>query len=286
MTIPRRVLDTGTNDVLAHIEDDGVGVVVLNRPERRNALSRPMLEGLAQSLGDLEESPDVGAVVLTGASGAFSAGGDVKAFAEQGGAGGRAGTVDERIQQQRAMQHATVGRLRAMSTPTIASLPGAAAGAGLGLALACDLRVGCARTVITTAFGKVGLSGDYGTAWLLNAIVGPSRARRLMFVSERLTGAEAHAQGLLDWLVADEDLESTTLDIARSIAAGPRDAHAAMKANLLDAATHDLASAMDIEVVRHLRCAASDEHREAVQAFVEKRAPRFGERSDPTARTS
>ena len=273
-----RDLPTGTGDLLARVEE-GVRVVVLNRPERRNALTLGMLQALADVLAVLEQAPDVGAVLLTGAGPAFCAGGDVKVFAEHGAAGadGAAGvSLEERIADQRALQRATTGRLHACAKPTIAALPGAVAGAGLGLALACDLRVGSAATVFATAFAKVGLPGDYGSTWLLNRLVGPARARRLLFLGEKLEAATALEWGLLDWLVAPGDEIDVAQRRAATLAAGPRQAYLAMKQNLLDAERFGLAEAMDREVPRHLACRLTDDHQEAVRAFVEKRKVVFG----------
>ncbi|HEX7355111.1 MAG TPA: enoyl-CoA hydratase-related protein, partial [Mycobacteriales bacterium] len=148
-------IDTGTEDLLARVED-GVAVLTMNRPARRNALSGPMLAALATVLAQVEIDDGVGAVVLTGAGGAFCAGGDVKAMAEGSGGGGP--TLDERIHRQRLSHRATSGRLWAMPKPTIACLPGPAAGAGLALALACDLRYAADSAVLTTAFARVGFS--------------------------------------------------------------------------------------------------------------------------------
>jgi 2-(1,2-epoxy-1,2-dihydrophenyl)acetyl-CoA isomerase len=272
----RRVaIDTGTTDLLAHVER-GVGVVTLNRPDRRNALSPEMLSALAAVLPELEAAGDVRALLLTGAGAAFCAGGDVKAFAARGGEGG--GTTvphEERITRQQAMQRATTGRLYGFAKPTVAALPGAAAGAGLGLALACDLRIGHAKTVFATAFGKVGLSGDYGATWLLSRLAGPARARRAMFLGERIDAATAQRWGLLDWVVDAEQLAGFALDTAAELAAGSPESLTAMKQNLLDADRFDLPDAMDREVPRHLACGLTDNHKEAVRAFVEKRPPVF-----------
>jgi 2-(1,2-epoxy-1,2-dihydrophenyl)acetyl-CoA isomerase len=271
-----RTVETGTQDLLASVTR-GVGVVVLNRPERRNAMSQEMLTALADVLAAFDTDDDVGAVLLTGAGQAFCAGGDVKGFAARGGEGG--GTTvprEERVARQRRAQHATTGMLYGMSKPTVAALPGAAAGAGLGLALACDVRVGCDATVIATAFARVGLSGDYGTTWLLRHLVGPSSARRLLFFGDRLDSRQAHDLGLLDWLVTPEELPEFALATSARLAAGPRLALRAMKRNLRDAEQCDLATAMDREVHRHMECGVSEDHKEAVQAFVEKREPAFG----------
>jgi 2-(1,2-epoxy-1,2-dihydrophenyl)acetyl-CoA isomerase len=269
-----RNVETGTQDLQASVER-GVGVVVLNRPERRNALSPEMLTALAAVLADMEAADDVGCVLLTGAGAAFCAGGDVKAFAA---GDGTSVPPEERVRRQQSLQRATTGRLHAMRKPTLAALPGAAAGAGLGLALGCDLRVGSSATVMVTAFGNVGLSGDYGTAWLLSRLVGPSRARRLMFLGERLDAAAAQELALLDWVVDPGQLSDFAMSTAVALATGPRQAFEGMKANLRDAQRYDLDEAMDREVPRHLDCRLSEDHKEAVRAFTEKRTPVFGMR--------
>lgn len=271
-----REIDTGTDDLLARVEH-GVAVLTLNRPERRNALSAPMLRALAATLDQVEGADDVGALLLTGAGGGFCAGGDVKGFAERGGeAGGHSEPAAERAARQLESQQATTGRLHEFAKPTVAALPGAAAGAGVGLALACDLRVGCDRSAFVGAFGKVGLSGDYGAIWGLTRLVGPARARQLMFLGERLDAVTALGWGLLNWVVPNDELGAFALATATGLATGPRQALASMKANLLDAERLDLAEAMAREVPRHQACGATDDHREAVAAFVEKRAPVFG----------
>src|SRR4051812_22028430 len=164
-----RSLATGTDDLLAHVED-GVAVVTLNRPERRNALSRALLDALADVLREVEGDDEVGCVVLTGAGGAFCAGGDVKDMA----AGGDELPFGALVERQRRNHHQTAGRLHRMPKPTIAALPGPAAGAGLSLALACDLRYAAQRAVMTTAFARVGFAGDYGGAWVLPRPGGPA----------------------------------------------------------------------------------------------------------------
>lgn len=265
-----------TDHVLLTIED-GVGTITLNRPDRRNALSGEMIAGLAQHLADLEENDEVGAIVLTGAGGAFCSGGDVQAFDENGGEGGGSDTVDEAgVRDQQRAQRETVGRLYRSAKPTIAALPGAAAGAGLGLALAADFRIGSERALVATAFGAVGLSGDFGVAWLLNSIVGPVKARELMMLNPRVKADELLALGLLNWQVSGEELESRTHEIASQLAAGPSLALAHMKANLLRAPGESLEESMDAEVWLHKQTGLTQDHIGAVRAFVEKRTPVFG----------
>src|SRR3954447_122873 len=198
-----RSLATGTDDLLAHVED-GVAVVTLNRPERRNALSRALLDALADVLREVEVDDDVGCVVLTGAGGAFCAGGDVKDMAS--------GANDDvafapLVHRHRLSHHAPAGRLHRMPKPTIAALPGAAAGAGLSLALACDLRYAAQRAVMTTAFARVGFAGDYGGTWFLTKLVGPAKARELYFFADRIDAAEALRVGLLSAVFDDDALE-------------------------------------------------------------------------------
>lgn len=271
-----RQLDTGTGDLLAGVRD-GVGIIVLNRPERRNALSPAMLAALAAALGQLEDSDEVGALVITGSGPAFCAGGDVKGFSARGGEGSGAAEVDEEsVAAQLDSQLATVGRLYRYAKPVIAALPGAAAGAGLGFALAADLRIGSARAVIATAFGRVGLSGDYGATWLLRDLVGPARAAELMFLGDRVDADTCLRLGLLNWVVAEDELTARTADLAARLANGPRQALASMKHNLRLARHASLDEAMAAEIPLHKGCGITADHREAVAAFMEKREPRFG----------
>src|SRR5258705_5065887 len=162
-------IETDTEHLLA-TESDGVATLTMNRPERRNALSGQMLDGMARALDYAERAASVRCVVLTGAGGGFCAGGDVKGMAEGGLGGGP--TLDERIHAQRLSQRNTAGRIYLMPKPVIAMLPGPAAGAGLSLALACDMRVLADNVVITTAFARVGFSGDYGGTFFLSQLVG------------------------------------------------------------------------------------------------------------------
>jgi 2-(1,2-epoxy-1,2-dihydrophenyl)acetyl-CoA isomerase len=265
-------METGTQDLLATVED-GVAVLTMNRPERRNALSAAMLEALGRALEEAEENDDVACVVLTGAGGAFCAGGDVKAMAEGNGA---QLDYERLVAVQRRNQRATSGRLHAMPKPTIAALPGAAAGAGLALALACDLRIAARGAVLTTAFARVGLAGDYGGTWFLTKLVGTARARELYLLSERLSAEEAERLGIVNRVVDDDRLQDEVLALAGRLAAGPRIALAYMKENLNRAENGDeLGECMDLEATHHLRTTLTKDHREAAAAFAQKRQPRF-----------
>ena len=268
-----RKIDTRTNDLLAHIED-GVAVLTMNRPERRNALSGDMLRALGEVLAACETDSEVGCVVLTGAAGAFCAGGDVKGMAERSDGDVRP-DLDSRIHAQRLSQRASAGRLHAMPKPTLASLPGAAAGAGLALALACDLRIAAENAVMTTAFARVGFSGDYGGTYFLSQLVGTATARELYFLSERVDMKEALRLGLVNWVVPADALETRTMEIARRLASGPRVAYRYMKENLNRAAAGSAEECLDLEATHHIHTGLTEDHREAARAFVEKREPQF-----------
>jgi 2-(1,2-epoxy-1,2-dihydrophenyl)acetyl-CoA isomerase len=263
------------SDVLSQVTD-GVGTITLNRPDRRNALSAAMIDGLTAALKAMEASPEVGAIVLTGAGGAFCSGGDVQGFHEQGGEGAGSAEVDQAaVDEQRRNQEETVGRIYRCRKPVLASIPGAVAGAGIGLALAADLRIGSPRTVFATAFGGVGLAGDFGVAWLLHQLVGPAKARELMFLNPRIRGEECQALGLVNWVVPEDELEQRTHDIAAQLASGPSHALDGMKQNLLRAPHEDLTAAMSAEVPLHKATGLTEDHVAAVKAFVTKERPTF-----------
>ena len=232
---------TGTDDLLAEV-DEGVAVLTMNRPDRRNALSQPMLSALGAVLAQLESDESVGCVVLTGAGGAFCAGGDVKGMAESAATGGARPerSLDASIHRQRLSQRATSGRLWSMPKPTIAALPGAAAGAGLSLALACDLRYAVEGAVLTTAFAKVALAGDYGGTWFLSQLVGSSKARELYYFSERMTAEDAERLGIVNAVFPVAEFEQEVMSRARRLAAGPSVAYRYMKENLNRAAGSEL----------------------------------------------
>jgi 2-(1,2-epoxy-1,2-dihydrophenyl)acetyl-CoA isomerase len=267
----RRTIETGSNDLLAYVEDR-VAVLTMNRPERRNAFSNGMIEGLQRALIEAETADDIGCVVLTGAGPAFCAGGDIKGMAEsEGGSRG----IDEAIHRQRLAQRGTAGRIYEMPKPVIAMLPGAAAGAGLGLALACDLRVAAENAIMVTAFANIGFSGDWGGTFFMTALIGPARTRELFYLSERIDAHRAESLGLVNRVVPAEDLEEETMQIARKIARGPAVAYRYMKENISRAAGGNLGDCLDLEATHHVHTSLTRDHRAAVKAFVEKKEPVF-----------
>lgn len=262
-----------TQELLARL-DRGVLTLTLNRPERLNALTEEMTEALLVALRQAAVNPAVRAVVLTGAGRAFCAGGDVKAMAEDEGA---AQTLEER--SQRLREHMECARLlHEMPKPTVAIARGAVAGAGLSLALACDLIVASDTLKLTSAFAKVGLSGDFGSTYFLTKLLGP-RARAFALLSPVLKSDEALQMGLVARVVPDAALDEQGQALARSLADGPTITLGHIKANLNFAEQGaTLAQALDHEAIRHIRCGMTEDHQEAARAFVEKRTPQFHNR--------
>lgn len=258
-------------DLLLSIED-GVAVMTMNRPDRRNAFSTEMMEALNEQAVKLAGDPAVGCVVLTGAGGAFCAGGDVKSMATR--EDGPDATLESKAHWLR--QRMEVSRwLHEMPKPTIAMIPGACAGAGLSLALACDMRFAAGGAKITTAFSKVGFSGDFGGSYFLPHLVGTAKARELYMLADVLTAEEAAGIGLVNRVYPPDQLEAETMAIAKRLANGPRVAYRYIKRNMNAAETGTLAQVFDLEAMHHTRTGMTEDHKEAAKAFVEKRAPAF-----------
>ena len=268
-------IDTGTEDLLANL-DEGVLTLTLNRPQARNAMSGEMTAALAQQLADTELNTKVRCVVLTGAGKGFCAGGDVKGMAASGDGTVGDNTIDGAIHRQRVNQRATAGKLYSMPKPTIAALPGAAAGAGLSLALACDMRVMASNAIMTTAFARVGFSGDYGGTFFMSQLIGTAKARQLYFMSERVSAQEALSLGLTNWVCESDELATKTQEIAAQLAVGPAVAYRYMKENFARAmSSGDVDDCLDLEATHHVHCGQTQDHKNATKAFVEKREPTF-----------
>lgn len=269
-----KIIDTGTNELLCTVRDR-VAIITLNRPEARNALSDHLTPALRTMIRTCGEDPNVGVLLITGAGTAFCAGGDVKGMGANRSAAKQAMSFDDKVADLQERQRLLTGALASVRKPTIAALPGAAAGAGLAIAMACDIRIAAESAFVTTGYLRVGLSGDYGIAWLLTRLVGTSRARELMFTGEKVDAKRAESIGLVNRVVPDAKLRDEAFALAKSIAEGPTIALRYMKDNLDEALAFDFATARDHEAVRLIRTAATADHREAVQAFVEKRKPVF-----------
>ena len=255
---------------------DGIATLTMNRPEARNALTAEMQAGLFKAVPRLAADKKVRVIVLTGAGRAFCAGGDVKGFAARNSDGGGGGGFDLEARVHGLRQSMEVARLLAEAPkPTLAVIPGPAAGAGLSLALACDIRVAAADAKLTTAFSKVGLAGDYGGSYFLTQLVGTAKARELYFTADVILGSEAAALGVVNEAVPRDDLPAAADRWAKKLAALPTIAIGYMKRNLNAAAHSTLAEVLDLEAMHMVRTFMTEDHTGASVAFVEKRTPEF-----------
>lgn len=260
-------VETGSPDVRADLAD-GVLVVTLDRPEARNALSAGLLDGLAAAITVAENDAGVRVLLLTGAGGAFSAGGDVDLMARGLSIFGDHDDPAGRTAAQTEAQRRTIVRLHELATPTIAALPGPTVGAGLSLALACDLRYAATSASLMTGFSRVGLAGDFGCSWLLHHLVGPATAKELLYRSAPVPAEEAARKGLVNDVYADAELAAQVLRIARSVARVSAPAMAEIVATARAVTTLGFAEACDRDADTHVRLTLTPEHRSAVQALV------------------
>ncbi|HWF00253.1 MAG TPA: enoyl-CoA hydratase [Caulobacteraceae bacterium] len=256
--------------------EDGVATLTLNRPEARNALTAEMQAGLNEAMPRLAADSKVRCVVVTGAGAAFCAGGDVKGFAARTGAPGGGGGLDIERRAHDLRAGTEICRfLHEMPKPTLAVIPGPAAGAGLSIALACDLRIASETAKLTTAFSKVGLAGDYGGSWFLSQLVGAAKARELYFLSEVISGAEACRLGIVNRAVPADEIVEAGRAWARELAALPTKAIGYMKRNLNAAAHATLSEVLDLEAFHMVRTMTTEDHKNASAAFVRKEKPVF-----------
>jgi 2-(1,2-epoxy-1,2-dihydrophenyl)acetyl-CoA isomerase len=267
-------MDKPDADLLARVETR-VLTLTLNRPSKLNALSMDMITSAIDALQRAVNDPEIGAVVVTGAGRGFCAGGDVTAMA--GGAGGAELGFEQRVDRQNAI-HEMSRLLFEMPKVTIAAVNGVAVGAGLGIALSCDLCFASERARFGTAFAKVGLGGDFGATWQLARKVGAAKAKELFFLGELLDAPQAAALGLVNRVLPELSFMSEVTAIAHRIAHGPLVSYRYMKENINMAMSSDFGSSLQREAVSQLRCSLTQDHREGVAAFAEKREPRFSGR--------
>ncbi len=255
-------------DILTEVRDR-VAMLTLNRPDKLNALGPDLIAGSITAIREWSRDPQVGAIVVTGAGRAFCAGGDVSAM----------GKVDDSTLEQRVDRLRDAQELSWLlyNSPkiTIAAVNGHAVGAGLGLALSCDLRIASSTAKFGTAYAKVGFGGDFGTTWLLARYAGAPKAKELFFLAENIEAAEAERIGLVNRVVGPERLMAEVGEIASRVAQGPLTSYRYMKANVNLAQSVDFRTMLDREAETHTRCGQTDDHREGVAAFMEKRAAKF-----------
>ncbi len=258
---------------LTYTVENRVATVTINRPAQRNAMNREMWLRLPSLLQDCWDNSEVGCVVLTGTGQAFCAGGDVKEMTERLAAGNDR-TIDQDAEFVRKIME-SARLLHEMSKPTLAVINGACAGAGMALALACDLRIANAEAKFTTAFAGVGGSGDFGGSWFLSNIVGTAKARELYYFANVFDGTEAESIGVVNRAVPATDLPAEASKWASKLANGPSVALSFMKRNMNLAEHGTLAQALDQEALYMTLAMRTDDHREAATAFIEKRKPNF-----------
>ena len=265
-----------TTDLIEEIQD-GVATLTMNRPESLNALSGGMMQAMLDALLRYSVDPDVRVIVLTGAGRGFCAGGDVKGMAANNSAKAgknRPASIETKTNGLRASMEISK-LLHECPKPTIAKVRGPAAGAGLSLALACDIRIASTTAKLTTAFAKVAASGDFGGSYFLPKLVGSAKARELYFTSAKLTADEAFTLGMVNHVYPDDELDNAVAEMAANIASGPALAHEYMKKNLNAAESGSLDQVFDMEAAHMVRTMMTEDHKEAAMAFVEKRAPNF-----------
>jgi len=270
------------SDTVLVERDGGVATVVMNRPDAMNTLNNEMLATLAPRLQEVAADPTVSCVVLTGAGQkAFGAGGDVKDMAVRGPAAGPEGDpkdgpppIEWAMDRLAASQEAAL-LLHEMGKPTVAAINGAVAGASLSLALACDLRIAVEGATFTTAFAKIGFSGDFGGSWWMTQLIGTAKARELYFLGDRFDAAEALRIGLVHWVAPREKFQSEAKALAERIASGPPIAYRYMKRNLNFALTGDARTALRLEAEAMIRTGQTEDFKGAATAFVKKQTVTF-----------
>jgi 2-(1,2-epoxy-1,2-dihydrophenyl)acetyl-CoA isomerase len=245
--------------------DGAVLVLTMNRPDRLNALARPLREAMHAALVDAMGDDGVRAIVLTGAGRAFSAGGDLDELT----------TVDDLSAEVRQGFNPLARFLAEGPKPVVAAINGPAAGAGFGLALCCDLRVMADDAFVAVAFAGIGLVPDTGVSWTLPRLVGPSRAYDLAVTGRRVQAEEAERIGLADRVVPRDEVVSAARSLAADLARGPRAALAATKQLLRESTGRTLAEALEAEAVTQAAAAAHADFAEGVAAFRERRSPNF-----------
>jgi 2-(1,2-epoxy-1,2-dihydrophenyl)acetyl-CoA isomerase len=249
---------------------DRVGVITLNRPEVMNAFGGAMREDLLTLLQQAEESKNVRCVVITGAGKAFCAGGDIASMAEM--QDKNDGSV---IPQRMKIGSQVVNLIRTMAKPVIAAINGAAAGAGINLALACDMRFAAESARFSESFVKIALVPDWGGTYLLTQLVGTAKAMELMMTGDRIDAAEAFRVGILNRVIPDDTFREEVMTFARQLASGPANALAHIKRATYIGATGTLTDALQYEVQAQETLFLADDAREGMRAFLEKRAAKF-----------
>jgi 2-(1,2-epoxy-1,2-dihydrophenyl)acetyl-CoA isomerase len=256
---------------LIYDEKDGVATLTMNRPERLNALGDTLRDDLHHAIVRASDDPAIRAIVLTGAGRGFCSGGDVKVMNENKERGADRPLIDKVAPSR----DRTVLAMRDAPKPLIAAVNGPAAGAGMNIALACDIRIASSTARFGETFAKRGLHVDWGGTYFLPRIVGMAKACELIFTGEIIDAEEALALGIVSKVVAPEELMPSVHELAQKIAAGPPIAIRLAKRALYRSQDCDLRSALEFETYAQNICSETEDAREGITAFVEKRLPRF-----------
>ena len=264
----------GTYETVLVEKGDWIGSVIMNRPERLNAMNVTMLRELVQAFGEMEADPEVRVVILTGAGDAFSSGADLRDSAAAAGA-----AQEDALARQKSLAaiSAVPLAMRDVSKPIIASVNGVAVGGGMTISLHCDIRIASDRARFGAVFARVGVIPEFGSTYLLPTVVGIAKACELVFTARTIGAAEAKDIGLVNQVVPADRLKETTHELASTIAKLPPFAMHTAKRGLYQGLTTDIRTQMQFEQMALDACFGSADHAEAVQAFLEKREPRFGE---------
>ena len=264
-------MSTGTKDdnVLVCIED-GIGTITLNRPDKLNAFAGAMRKEVTRAVREMADHDDVRVIVITGAGRAFCAGADIGYMKEL-----LEGNDTEAFRALVEAGREVVTAIRDTSKPVIASVNGPAAGGGANLALSCDIRIASDKASIGQTFNRIGLHPDWGGTYFLPRLVGASKALELMFTGEMIGADEGYRIGLFNRVVPHEQLGAETQKLARLLAAKPPMALALVKQAVYASGNHNLDTMLDIELDHQLRCFASEDATEGLNAFLEKRQPLF-----------
>jgi 2-(1,2-epoxy-1,2-dihydrophenyl)acetyl-CoA isomerase len=256
--------------VLQETRHGSIVTLVMNRPDRLNALNNELSTALNEALVRIGGDATVHVVVLTGAGRAFCAGGDLAAI----GKGREKGDATELAPILRSGMQAVLN-IRTIPQPVIAAINGPAAGAGMNLALACDIRLAVDSSTYGQNFAKVGLYPDYGGTYFLPELVGSSVAAEMFYTGEMIDAATAHRLGIVNHLYPVEQFEASVAAFARKIAEGPQMAIRGVKRELFHRGKEALQEALEREVEAQLKCFHSHDCLEGIHAFLEKRAPKF-----------
>jgi enoyl-CoA hydratase/carnithine racemase len=259
-----------TDSLVLESKQDGIATLTLNRPDKLNAINKDLAVALNESLGRLTTDKSIYIVIITGAGRAFCSGGDLGVIGE----GRKNNDTTELEPLLRAGMHSVL-KIRSMAQPVIAAVNGAAAGAGMNIALAADIRIASESATFGQNFIKVGLFPDYGGTYFLPRLVGPAKAAEMFYTGEMIDAKEALRLGIVNRVVSAGQFESETRKLAQQIAAAPSVSIRAMKNALFGSHKLELEKALDDEVEQQLKCFKSPDCREGINAFLEKRPPKF-----------